>query len=66
DDTYGWIVPIGDVDSLASALENAYEKWLNNELEVMGNRLYNHASTHFSLKNLYEDTRNAYKKLLLK
>ncbi|MBE5108106.1 glycosyltransferase family 4 protein [Bacillus thuringiensis] len=66
DDTYGWIVPISDVDSLAIALENAYEKWLSGELEAMGNRLYNHASTHFSLKNLYEDTRNAYKKLLLK
>ncbi|MFH4410371.1 glycosyltransferase, partial [Acinetobacter baumannii] len=24
DDTYGWIVPIGDADSLANALENAY------------------------------------------
>ena len=66
DDTYGWIVPIGDADSLANALANAYEKWLNGELEAMGNRLYNHASTHFSLRNLYEDTYNAYKKLLLK
>ncbi|MEB9680711.1 glycosyltransferase [Bacillus thuringiensis serovar pingluonsis] len=66
DDTYGWIVPIGDADSLANALENAYEKWLNGELEAMGNRLYTHASTHFSLKNLYEDTYNAYKTLLLK
>lgn len=35
DDTYGWIVPIGDADSLANALENAYEKWLNGELEAM-------------------------------
>ncbi|MDG2794505.1 glycosyltransferase family 4 protein, partial [Vibrio parahaemolyticus] len=66
DDTYGWIVPIGDADLLANALENAYEKWLNGELEAMGNRLYTHASTHFSLKNLYEDTYNAYKTLLLK
>ncbi|MES9695183.1 glycosyltransferase family 4 protein [Bacillus toyonensis] len=66
DDTYGWIVPIGDADSLAKSLENAYEKWLNGELEEMGNRLYDYASTHFSLKNLYEDTRSAYKKLLLK
>ncbi|PEQ02484.1 glycosyltransferase family 4 protein [Bacillus toyonensis] len=66
DDTYGWIVPIGDADSLAKSLENAYEKWLKGELEEMGNRLYDYASTHFSLKNLYEDTRSAYKKLLLK
>ncbi|WP_459502831.1 glycosyltransferase family 4 protein [Bacillus sp. C1] len=64
--TYGWIVPIGDVDALVSALEEGYKKWEHSELAPMGERLYEHASSHFSLRNLYEDTHKAYKKLLLK
>lgn len=64
DETYGWIVPTGDANSLANALEEAYEKWNNGQLTEMGERLYDHASSHFSLRNLYEDTQNAYKKLL--
>lgn len=66
DHTYGWIVPIGDVHALAIALEESYKKWMNGELASMGERLYEHASSHFSLRNLYEDTHKAYKKLLLK
>ncbi|WP_439744178.1 glycosyltransferase family 4 protein [Bacillus pseudomycoides] len=66
DPTYGWIVPIGDAHALASALEEGYKKWENGELAAMGERLYEHAFSHFSLRNLYEDTYKAYKKLLLK
>lgn len=66
DPTYGWIVPTGDADALASALEEGYKKWVDGELALMGERLYKHASSHFSLRNLYEDTYRAYQKLLLK
>lgn len=64
DDTYGWIIPIGDATALTRALEEAYEKWKNGELVEMGERLYTHASSHFSLRNLYENTYEAYKKVL--
>ncbi|MDM5157532.1 glycosyltransferase [Bacillus sp. DX1.1] len=66
DNTYGWIIPTGDANALARALEEAYEKWENGELATMGERLYGHASSQFSLQNLYEDTHKAYKKLLSK
>lgn len=65
DETYGWIIPSGDASALASALQEAYEKWNCGQLAEMGERLYEHASTNFSLRNLYEDTHHAYERLLL-
>ncbi|MGG2063320.1 glycosyltransferase family 4 protein [Bacillus sp. S14(2024)] len=64
DETYGWIIPTGDASALAHALEEAYEKWKNGELAEMGERLYMHASSHFSLRKVYEDTHKAYERLL--
>ncbi|MDH2880432.1 glycosyltransferase [Bacillus cytotoxicus] len=66
DDTYGWVVPVGDGKALANALEQAYEKWKTGELAVMGKRIYEHAAANFSLNKLYEDTKETYKQLIAK
>lgn len=63
-ETYGWIVPTGDGKALASALEEAYEKWKTGELAEMGNHIYEHAVANFSLQKLYEDTEKVYKELI--
>ncbi|MFD3446799.1 glycosyltransferase [Microbacteriaceae bacterium 4G12] len=64
DDSYGWIIPIGDSDALAKALDEAYDKWRKCELSSMGERLYEHASKNFSLQKLYGDTYQVYKELV--
>lgn len=66
DETYGWIVPTGDGKALASALEEAYDKWKTGELSVMGKHIYEHATMNFSLQKLYEDTKETYKQLIAK
>jgi len=61
DERLGWIVPIGDSSSIAEAIDKAYARKRQNELSIMGQALYKHASTHFSLNNLYEETIATYR-----
>jgi glycosyltransferase involved in cell wall biosynthesis len=64
DASLGWVIPTHNADALAKALEEAYEKWKNGELAEMGERVYSHASSHFSLQKLYEDTYKGYEKAM--
>ncbi|HYK73387.1 MAG TPA: glycosyltransferase family 4 protein, partial [Pseudoneobacillus sp.] len=59
----GWIVPTGDSTELAVAFSKAYDAAKNGELTVMGEKLYQHASTHFSLEQLYKETLQTYEKV---
>lgn len=59
--SFGWVIPTNDAAALAKALEEAYEKWETGELTQMGERIYKHASSHFSLQKLFEDTYAGYK-----
>ena len=59
----GWIVPIKDDQSLATAFASAYGKKESGELKQMGTKLYSFASSHFSLQQLADSTMNYYKKL---
>lgn len=58
----GWIVPVGDRAALAQAMREARSR--KQELKTMGERLYEHASTHFSLQRLYEETVATYERVL--
>lgn len=60
----GWIVPTGDADLYRQAMEEAIFRKQRGELAKMGDDLYQHASRHFSLTNLYEMIRNTYERLL--
>ncbi|WP_028401315.1 glycosyltransferase [Ectobacillus panaciterrae] len=60
DPSFGWVIPTKDSDALAKVLEEAYAKWKSGELKQMGERIYHHASAHFSLQKLYEDTYKGY------
>lgn len=64
DETYGWIVPVGDQPALTDALESAHRAWQNGELEEKGQKLFSLASTEFSLSALYKKTVEIYQKLL--
>lgn len=61
-DDMGWIVPVGDRAALAEAIREAYNR--KSELKTMGQRLYEHASAHFSLQRLYEETMATYERVL--
>ncbi|MFD2446713.1 glycosyltransferase family 4 protein [Bacillus sp. CGMCC 1.16607] len=59
----GWIVPIGDALSLQAAFAEAYNQSKNGALKEMGTKLYQHASSHFSLDQLYKNTVETYEML---
>lgn len=58
----GWVVPVGDASALARALRDAYEK--RDKLPEMGEALYTHASSQFSLDRLVEETVTSYHQLI--
>lgn len=60
--SYGWVIPTGDSDALAAALEEAYAT--RKELAVMGEHMYQYASSRFSLEKLCRDTYESYENLL--
>lgn len=60
----GWIVPVGNSNKIAEAIMMAYQLKQTNQLQEMGQRLYTHASTHFSLDNLYKKTSQTYHQLI--
>lgn len=60
----GWIVPIGDAGLYKQAMEAAVLRKQKGELAQMGDKLYRHASQHFSLTKLYETIRSTYERLL--
>lgn len=55
----GWIVPPGDADALAEAIQKAMQA----DVKAMGDKLYQHASTHFSLGQLHRATKAVYTQL---
>ena len=59
---YGFIAPIGDVEQVAKALRKLYTLKVTGAITTMGENLYNHAKERFSLEQLEQDTRTAYKK----
>lgn len=63
---FGWVTPIGDVDSITEGILEAVEKKRDGTLKIMGTNLYTHASTHFSLQHLYETVLEAYRQLIEK
>lgn len=63
DKSYGWCVPADSVESLTTALNEAYNEWENHTLESKGERLYQLASNQFSLDRFYKETLSLYEKL---
>ncbi|WP_370222866.1 glycosyltransferase family 4 protein [Cytobacillus sp.] len=60
EDETGWIVPPGEAEALSSAFLKAYNASKNGTLKEMGDKLYQYASDHFSLKQLYKETLHTY------
>lgn len=63
DESYGWCVPPDSIESLTTALNEAYAEWENHTLKSKGERLYQLASTQFSLDRFYSETVSLYEKL---
>lgn len=61
---YGYIVPIGNLNMVVEALKELYSSKLSGDIQMKGEKLYQHAKEKFSLNQLEEDTRNTYSKLL--
>ncbi|WP_075617259.1 glycosyltransferase family 4 protein [Paenisporosarcina indica] len=59
---FGYIAPTGDVEKVANYLRKLYESKLSGDIESMGEKLYQHAKHNFSLEQLEQATRNAYRK----
>lgn len=59
---FGFIAPVGDADKIADYLRKLYELKNSGNIEVMGKKLYQHAKQHFSVEQLEQATRYAYKK----
>ncbi|WP_046174541.1 glycosyltransferase family 4 protein [Domibacillus indicus] len=55
----GWIVPTGEAEALAEAIQKAMQA----DVKQMGEKLYEHASTHFSLEQLHKATKEVYTKI---
>lgn len=63
DKSYGWCVPAKSVESLTSALNEAYTAWENDTLVLKGKSLYQLASKQFSIERFYHHTLALYKEL---
>ncbi|MFS0783788.1 glycosyltransferase family 4 protein [Bacillus sp. 1P06AnD] len=61
---YGWIVPIDDAQAYQKAIEQAYESFENHSLEEKGEKLYEFARDHFSLKHLADKVKDDYDQIL--
>ncbi|WP_052342557.1 glycosyltransferase [Bacillus sp. EB01] len=61
---YGWVIPVGCVNSLANALEEALHMKGNHILSAKGIRLYEHTSAHFTLENCVKSITGAYGKFV--
>ncbi|RLQ96825.1 glycosyltransferase [Falsibacillus albus] len=48
----GWIVPVGDASAYAKAIDAAYNEWNSGTLTEKGEKLRDHAVSHFSLDHL--------------
>jgi L-malate glycosyltransferase len=56
----GWIVPVKDTEAYEMAIRDAFACYQDNQLSGMGEKLYDYASTTFSLENLYKTTKQVY------
>lgn len=59
---FGFIAPIGDTYAVAEYLRKLYVLKGSGEIVSMGEKLYHHAKENFSIEQLEQATRNAYKK----
>ncbi len=59
---FGFIAPIRDANAVADYLRKLYVLKGLGEIDSMGERLYQHAKQNFSVEQLEQATRNAYKK----
>lgn len=60
----GWVVPVKDGDRLYDALYEAYEKKQLGTLPEYGERLFQKASSTYSIEHLYREIREAYQSIL--
>jgi L-malate glycosyltransferase len=63
DPSLGWVVPVGDVQALTRAMNEAIEDKRNGSLKRKGVNLMEKASSNYSLQNLYNDTICTYEKI---
>ncbi|KRM73114.1 glycosyltransferase family 4 protein [Lacticaseibacillus brantae] len=66
DAKYGQVVPVGDVDALASAMATAYQRYLDQTLQAEGQRFRDYAMAHFSIAQLQAAVWAGYSEILKK
>ncbi|KHF39601.1 glycosyltransferase family 4 protein [Halalkalibacter okhensis] len=64
DSSLGWVVPVKDEEALFQAILDAYNKFKQGELDRVGTKLYEKASTTYSIDQLYHEVQNQYAELL--
>ena len=60
---YGRIINVGDADNLAKKILELYELKRKGKLTEMGEKLYMHARTNFSLETFADSVRKTYKRI---
>ncbi|MBO9131019.1 glycosyltransferase family 4 protein [Bacillus sp. 165] len=60
----GWVIPPNNAEALRNAIIEAYELYQKNELSNKGEKLYQRATSHFSLESLYKAIRDTYEGLV--
>jgi L-malate glycosyltransferase len=61
-ENYGRIINVGDVENLVKQISDLYELKQKGKLKEMGENLYLHARTNFSLESFANSVRKTYKK----
>ncbi|TKC17005.1 glycosyltransferase family 4 protein [Robertmurraya kyonggiensis] len=60
----GWLIPIGDEEALRIAFEDAIILKAEGKLKNIGIKLYEHASSNYSVQHLFNAINQAYESLL--
>lgn len=60
----GWVIPIKDEQAIQQAIEEAIQCKQDGTLPAYGDRLYEKASTHYSLEQFVHSVEKAYEQLL--
>ena len=63
-ETYGWLVHVGDQSAFAKALNEAYNDWHLGKLADKGEKLFQLASREFSQDRFYQETIAVYQKYI--
>ncbi|MFE7060649.1 glycosyltransferase family 4 protein [Sutcliffiella sp. NPDC057660] len=64
DSSYGWIIPIKDIQCLERAILEAYNLKRTNELKSKGEKLYHIASENYSVEKFCSSVYETYRKIL--